>query len=175
MIRYFKNVWAGAASLVKGMALTWRYMLKKPVTILYPKEESVTPRFKGPIAFTTDELDGNHKCIACNACIKACPSRCMALDVQKNPAGQRVLTDFKVDYALCSLCGICIEVCPTDALKHDTANYDVVATLRRQMINDLLEPFRQKGVDVSQPILTPAQKKSLHTSAAKPASSEPAP
>ena len=144
------------------MGVTLKYMFKKPVTMLYPHEEIATARFKGPIAFTTDELDGNHKCIACNACIKACPSRCMALKVDKNSQGQRVLTDFKVDYSLCSLCGICIEVCPTDALMHESKDYDAVATSRSQMLNDLIQPFRERGVDVTQQILTPAQKKALH-------------
>ncbi|MCH8049687.1 4Fe-4S binding protein [Patescibacteria group bacterium] len=138
-------------------------MLRKPVTVLYPHEEIATKNFKGPIAFTTDELDQNHKCIACNACIKACPSRCMALQVEKNSEGKRVLSDFKVDYMLCSLCSICIEVCPTDALMHDSENYDIVATTRRELISDLIQPFRDKGVDVSGPILTPAQKKALYS------------
>lgn len=161
MITYFKNVFGGFWSLLVGMAVTFRYMFKKPVTVLYPKEEIATPRFKGPIAFTVDELDGNHACIACNACIKACPSRCMALKVDKNAQNQRVLTDFKVDYALCSLCGICIEVCPTDALMHDSPNYDMVAVTRAQMVNDLIQPFRDRGVDVGRQILTPAQKKAM--------------
>ena len=177
MITYLKNVWLGFWSLLVGMSVTWRYMFKKPVTVLYPKEEIATPRFKGPIAFTTDELDGSHACIACNACIKACPSRCMALKVDKNAQSQRVLTDFKVDYTLCSLCSICIEVCPTDALMHDSPNYDMVAVSRETMINDLLKPFRDRGVDVNQPIRTPAQKKALHAaagSAAAPAGAPPA-
>lgn len=165
---YFSRVFTGFWSLLAGMAVTLRYMFKKPVTVLYPYEEIATKRFKGPIAFTVDELDSNHKCIACNACIKACPSRCMALRVDKNAQGQRVLGDFKVDYSLCSLCGICIEVCPTDALKHESADYDLVAVNRGQMINDLLEPFRKRGVDVNRPILTPAQKKALAEKESKP-------
>ncbi len=161
MISYFKNVFTGFWSLLVGMGVTWRYMFKKPVTVLYPKAEIATSHFKGPIAFTVDKLDGDHACIACNACIKACPSRCMALKVDKNAQAQRVLTDFKVDYSLCSLCGICIEVCPTDALMHDSPNYDMVTTSRAAMINDLLDPFRKRGVNVDRPILTPAQKKAL--------------
>lgn len=157
-------------SLFVGMGVTLRYMLHRPVTVLYPKEEIATPRFKGPIAFTTDELDSSHKCIACNACIKACPSRCMALKTDKDDKGRRVLTDFKVDYGLCSLCGICIEVCPTDALMHDSPNYDMVATSRGGLVNDLLRPFRDRGVNVNAPIMTPAQKKALYAAKAAPQS-----
>jgi NADH-quinone oxidoreductase subunit I len=162
-MKYLGEILAGLWSLVVGMGVTLRYMLKRPVTVLYPHEEIATSRFKGPIAFTTDELDGSHRCIACNACIKACPSRCMALEVEKNAQGQRVLTQFKVDYTLCSLCGICIEVCPTEALMHDSANYDMTAVTRAEMVNDLLKPFRDRGVDLARPILTPAQKKALYS------------
>ena len=175
MITYFKNVLSGFWSLLVGMSVPWRYIFKKRVTVLYPKEEIATPRFKGPIAFTVDELDGNHACIACNACIKACPSRCMALRVDKNAQGQRVLGDFKVDYTLCSLCGICIEVCPTDALMHDSPDYDRVAVSRGAMINDLLQPFRDRGVDVNRQILTPAQKKAMKAAAGTPAGRAAAP
>lgn len=170
-----KNFFVDFWSLVSGMLVTARYMFKKPVTVLYPKEERVTPRFKGPIAFTTDELDGSHKCIACNACIKACPSRCMALDIKKNEQNQRTLIDFKVDYALCSLCGICIEVCPTDALMHDTPRYAIATTSRGAMVNDLLQPFRDKGVDIDKPILTPAQKKAQAAAAQPTPAAPPAP
>ncbi|MFT5206691.1 MAG: formate hydrogenlyase subunit 6/NADH:ubiquinone oxidoreductase subunit I [Candidatus Omnitrophota bacterium] len=166
--KYFKNILMGFISLIKGMLITWSYMLKKPVTMLYPKEECVTDRFKGPIQFTIDEQDQNHKCIACNACIKACPSRCMHLDVEKNADGKRVLTDFKVDHMLCSTCSICIDVCPTDALDHNAKGYAEATTTRSSMVHDLIEPFRIAGVDVDRPILTPAQKKALSDAKNKP-------
>ncbi len=154
---YFKDLFTGFWSLILGMSVTFRYMLKKPVTVHFPFEEVSTPHFKGPIAFTTDEADGSHKCIACNACIKACPSRCMSLEIEKNPEGKRILTDFKVDHMLCSLCSICIDVCPTDALMHDSKNYHQAAVVRKEMVNDLIKPFREKGIDVNQPIKTIAQ------------------
>lgn len=158
-MKYLRDIFNGFWSLAAGMAVTFRYMLKKPVTVLYPKQQIVTPGFRGPIAFTHDEVDDSHNCIACNACVRACPSRCMHLEITKNPKGERVLTDFKVDHSLCSLCSTCIEVCPTDALKHDFRGYDEVAVTRQSMVHDLLEPFRSGGVDVNQPIRTPAQKK----------------
>ena len=126
MIRYLQNVWNGFVSLLAGMSVTIRYMFKKPVTVIYPKERIPMKRFKGPIAFV--EKNGDHLCIACNACIKTCPSRCMSLVAGKSAVdSKRVLTDFKVNYMLCSLCSLCIDVCPTDALKHDDPNYDMVS------------------------------------------------
>ena len=52
MVSYLRRVFTGFWSLVEGMAVTLRYMFKKPVTVLYPYEEVATKRFKGPIAFT---------------------------------------------------------------------------------------------------------------------------
>lgn len=161
---YLKEVWSGFSSLIEGMAVTLRHMFKKPVTVLYPHQEIASKQFKGPISFVVDETDGNHLCIACNACIKACPSRCMALKVDKNAHGERILTDFKVDYMLCSLCSICIDVCPTDALMHASEDYDVVAVTRAEMVNDLIKPFRDRGVDVNRPIVLPSQKKAAAAS-----------
>ncbi len=160
MFNYFKKIIFGAWSLAAGMGVTLRYLFKKPVTVIYPRERIPMKRFKGPIAFVTDEKSSDHKCIACNACIKICPSRCMSLEAQKSAVdGKRVLTDFKVNYMLCSLCSLCIEVCPTDALKHDDPNYDMVASTQREMVMDLLKPFRDAGTPLTRiPVVAAAPK-----------------
>lgn len=161
MIKYFSDILSGLWGLLQGMGITFRYFFKKPVTVVYPKERVVMKRFKGPIAFVVDtpEKNGDHKCIACNACIKTCPSRCMSLAAAKSAVdGKRVLTDFKVNYMLCSLCSLCIDVCPTDALKHDDPNYDMVSLNQKGLVMDLLEPFRQRKTPLTQiPVVDPAQ------------------
>ncbi len=150
MIKYLKEVIEGFWSLLVGMAITARYFFKKPVTVIYPKERIPMKRFKGPIAFVVEEKAGDHLCIACNACIKICPSRCMSLVAQKSAVdGKRVLTDFKVNYMLCSLCSLCIDVCPTDALKHDDPNYDMTSLGQKELVMDLLQPFREKGTPLT--------------------------
>ena len=157
MIKYLKEIIEGAYSLVVGMSITMRYAFKKPVTVIYPKERIPMKRFKGPIAFVTDEKTKDHKCIACNACIKVCPSRCMSLEAKKSAVdAKRVLTDFKVNYMLCSLCSLCIDVCPTDALKHDDPNYDMVSLTQKELVMDLLKPFRDAGTPLTKiPIAEP--------------------
>lgn len=159
MIRYLTDVIEGFWSLLVGMAITIRYFFKKPVTVIYPKERIRIHRFKGPISFVVDEKTNDHRCIACNACIKTCPSRCMSLETGKSAAdGKRVLTDFKVNYMLCSLCSLCIDVCPTDALKHADEEYDMVATGQKELIMDLLEPFEKRGTPLTKiPLLAPGQ------------------
>ena len=159
MIQYLKDIIVGAYSLAVGMSVTIRYAFKKPVTVIYPKERITMKRFKGPISFVVDEKTADHRCIACNACIKTCPSRCMSLETAKSAVdGKRVLTDFKVNYMLCSLCSLCIDVCPTDALKHTDGDYDIVSTGQKELIMDLLEPFEKRGTPLTKiPVLAPGQ------------------
>ena len=165
---YFRDLFSGAKSLLVGMSITLGYFFKKPVTVLYPKERIKMKRFKGPIAFVVDrEKNDDHKCIACNACIKTCPSRCMSLVAKKSAVdGKRVLTDFKVNYSLCSLCSLCIDVCPTDALKHDDPNYDMVSLTQRELVMDLLKPFIDKKTPLTQiPVVEDAPKPAAGTAA----------
>ena len=159
MFKYLKDIFEGFWSLVVGMSVTIRYAFKPPVTVIYPKERIPMKRFKGPIAFVVGEKSQDHLCIACNACIKVCPSRCMSLEAGKSAIdNKRVLTDFKVNYMLCSLCSLCIDVCPTDALKHDDPNYDMVSLTQRELIMDLLEPFEKRGTPLTKiPVLAPGQ------------------
>ena len=177
MFQYLKDVFNGAWSLVAGMAITARYAFKKPVTVIYPKERIPMKRFKGPISFVVDDKSKDHKCIACNACIKVCPSRCMSLVAQKSVAdGKRVLTDFKVNYMLCSLCSLCIDVCPTDALKHDDPNYDMVSLTQKELIMDLMKPFRDAGTPLTRiPVVDAAASPTVGGSASggKPAAAAP--
>ncbi len=164
MIGYLKSVFNGFASLVTGMSITIRYMFKKPVTVIYPKERIPMKRFKGPIAFVVSPKDGDHLCISCNACIKTCPSRCMSLAAGKSVVdSKRILTDFTVNYMLCSLCSLCIDVCPTDALKHDDPNYDMVSLGQKDLVMDLLQPFRAKGTPLTKiAVADPQPKPAAH-------------
>ncbi|MBI3252815.1 MAG: NADH-quinone oxidoreductase subunit I [Candidatus Omnitrophica bacterium] len=155
-MNYLKEIFRGFWSLLVGMEVTIRYFFKKPVTVIYPRERLPIKRFKGPIAFVVDEKSKDHLCIACNACIKICPSRCMSLEIGKSAAdGKRVLTDFKVNYMLCSLCSLCIDVCPTDALKHAEGDYDMVSLTQKELVMDLLEPFEKRGTPLTKIPLAP--------------------
>ena len=143
-MNYIGSILSGFWSLVTGMALTWRYMFKKPVTELYPREKKqMFSRFKGPTAFVVDEKTGDHLCIACDQCAKVCPSMCIEIKKERGPDKKFKLTGYTVDYALCSLCSLCIEVCPTDALLH-AKDYDIPTLSQADLITDFLKPFKDK-------------------------------
>jgi NADH-quinone oxidoreductase subunit I len=136
-----RRVWQGAVGLWKGLRVTGLHLVRKPVTVLYPYDRREFPNFNGPIELVTFPETGTHDCIACNACVRICPSFC--IDVEgKRPEGSKKMraTKFLIDFSTCSLCGLCVEVCPTDTLKYSN-RYDEAFYTRAESVNDLLKPF----------------------------------
>ena len=142
---YISNMLSGFYSLIAGMFVTLKYIFHRPVTELYPrKKKEMYPRFKGPTSFVVDEKTGDHRCISCDLCVKICPSYCIHLEKVRGEDKKFHLTEYKVDYTLCSLCSLCLEVCPTDALTH-AKDYDIPSFSQKDLIIDFLKPFSTKG------------------------------
>ena len=136
-----RRVWLGARSLLIGLGVTAGHFFRRNVTLQYPHQEPDVTRWGGPIELVTFPETGTHDCIACNACVRVCPSDC--IDVEgKRPEGVKKMraTLFTIDFSTCSLCGLCIDVCPTDTLKYST-RYDEAMYTRPATVNDLLAPY----------------------------------
>ncbi len=140
-MRLARQVWAGAKSLMVGLVVTGRHWVRKPVTLQYPHEKPDATKWNGPIELITFPATNTHDCIACNACVRVCPSDCIEVDGRR-PEGSKKMraTLFTIDFSTCSLCGLCIDVCPTDTLR-DSTRYDEAMYTRPATVNDLLEPF----------------------------------
>ncbi len=140
-----RDIYVGAASLLVGMKVTVQNFLQPPVTSEYPKERlEMTEAYRNVIVLIEKEDIQSHDCIACKACERVCPSFCIHLDGGR-PDGlkrQRV-TEFTVDFALCSECGLCLDVCPTDTLGY-SRSYDETGYSRKDFVYDLLDPWRDK-------------------------------
>jgi len=140
-VNVFGRVFAGLRSLLVGLGVTGRHMVRPVVTLQYPHERPDVTRWGGPIELVTFPETGTHDCIACNACARICPSDCFDITGVR-PAGSKKMraNKFLLDFSTCSLCGLCIDVCPTDTLKY-SERYDDAAYRRDLTVNDLLSPF----------------------------------
>ena len=140
-MKILRQVWAGARSLMIGLGITGRHLVRRPVTLQYPHQTPDVSKWGGPIELVTFPETGSHDCIACNACTRICPSDCILVEGVR-PEGVKKMraTKFTLDFSTCSLCGLCIDVCPTDTLKY-SERYDEAMYTRPATINDLLESF----------------------------------
>ena len=75
--------------IVKGMALTFKYMFKPKVTINYPYEKGpISPRFRGEHALRRYP-NGEERCIACKLCEAICPALAITIEAEPREDGSR--------------------------------------------------------------------------------------
>ena len=97
--------------ILKGMALTLKFMFTHAVTVQYPKEKRViAPGFRGQHALAKNQA-GKAKCTGCGLCATVCPSQC----IKVTRADGRV-ANYELEILRCIYCGFCMEVCPYGAI-----------------------------------------------------------
>lgn len=144
-MNYFANFWQAIKTVAAGMRITLPYHFARSVAVQYPDvPPMVQERFRG---FHRYEIE---RCIACEACAKACPMDCISmaktaprkLDKVRNLATGGLITKYQIDYRTCMFCAQCEEVCPTDCLHmgpvHDASCYD-----RADLLADFVELAKQ--------------------------------
>ncbi|MBI4386542.1 MAG: NADH-quinone oxidoreductase subunit I [Elusimicrobia bacterium] len=132
MVTYFKEIATAAINTFKGLGVTLRYLFKPAVTVQYPAEKLVPfERFRGALLFDAET------CIACNLCVKACPSSCIALENATNEAKKKIakVAWYSIDFGKCNFCRLCEEACPTKpkAVWH-SLDYELVFENRDEMV-----------------------------------------
>ena len=115
VISYFNSLLL--IELLKGMALTWRYMFSPKYTMRYPMEHiPKSNRFRGLHALRRYP-NGEERCIACKLCEAVCPALAITIDsAPRESDGQRRTTRYDIDLFKCIFCGFCEEACPVDAI-----------------------------------------------------------
>ena len=104
------------SELLSGLALTLRYMFKRPVTVNYPFERGpLSTRFRGEHALRRYP-NGEERCIACKLCEAICPALAITIESELRDDGTRRTTRYDIDMTKCIFCGFCEESCPVDSI-----------------------------------------------------------
>jgi NADH-quinone oxidoreductase subunit I len=106
----------------RGLGVTFKNLLRPPVTVQYPEERRVLPeRTRGRHVLHRYE-NGLERCIGCYLCAGACPADCIYIEAAENTpenrvsAGERYARVYEIDELRCIFCGLCEEACPTGAI-----------------------------------------------------------
>lgn len=120
------------SALMKGLGLTFRLMLRKPITVQYPTERDVLPPRTRAELNLKRWPDGMLKCVACKLCARACPDCLIDIETTKAEDGPQVIDLWGWESQACMFCGLCADACPWDALEL-TANYELASFTRDAM------------------------------------------
>jgi len=102
--------------LLKGMALTGRYMFARKITLQFPEDKTpLSPRFRGLHALRRYP-NGEERCIACKLCEAVCPALAITIESTERDDGSRRTTRYDIDLTKCIFCGFCEESCPVDSI-----------------------------------------------------------
>jgi NADH-quinone oxidoreductase subunit I len=119
--------------LVKGLGISIKYMLKRPVTLNYPHEKGpLSPRFRGEHALRRYP-NGEERCIACKLCEAICPAQCIVIEAEPREDGSRRTTRYDIDMTKCIYCGFCQEACPVDAIV-EGPNFEFATETREELM-----------------------------------------
>src|SRR5438445_12996973 len=86
-----------------AMRLVFRHMFVKSVTFQYPREKRTIPdAHRGALGLLRYD-DGVERCVGCDLCDAACPSRCIKVVTAEDPNKplSRYETECYIDFATC--------------------------------------------------------------------------
>ena len=117
-----KNYGEGIA---KGMAMTMKNALRRPITTQYPEQKlNISRRTRG-----NQLIWDKNTCIACSMCAKACPVHCIDMVTSRDEDNKLKVNKMDYDAGLCIFCGLCVEACPKTCLflsaDYEKARYSI--------------------------------------------------
>lgn len=151
---YFGEIGGALKTLATGLKTTMKEYFTPKSTEQYPENRKTTlhvsKRHRGRLVFVRDE-NGNHKCVACTMCEKACPNGTITIthEMVENPETgkkKRQLIDYQYDLGECMFCQLCVNACNFGAIK-----FNQRLRKRRLRPPEARVPPRQGGLQRRQP------------------------
>ncbi len=148
---------------LKGLSVTLRNLLRKPITTEYPSEKLTPPkRFRGAHGhFVWDGSEpnslkaiegymsyekGKSRCVACYMCQTACPMPTLfRIKAVQEPDGTKRVVRFEMNLLNCLFCGLCVDACPVGCLTM-TDLYELAGYSRREAVLKI-DRLENHGVD----------------------------
>ena len=131
------RVVTGAASLAQGLAITFSYLFRRPITIQYPEKRVAMPlRFRGRLVLPVDPDKGTDRCTACMRCVWACPNHSIDIEKETGPDGKPRPASYRYNLGTCMFCNLCVEACPFFALVMSD-EHELATTDRSALVLDL--------------------------------------
>ena len=150
MLDKLRDICVGFRSLIVGLGVSGKTCFEPPVTEQYPDEvfnrpfkrhgvapRRVSERYRGTLALAWDWEHEITACIACRACERACPSKCIGGIETIGRGRERRAASFSIELSWCCHCGLCVEACPVkgNAIR-STPDFETVATDRQELAVD---------------------------------------
>jgi NADH-quinone oxidoreductase subunit I len=124
-----------ARAVGRAMGVTFKNLLRRPITVRYPTVKRVYPdRFRGILALTYDPQTGEENCIGCRLCEYICPPQVIKVEMLKAEKRNWAKT-FTLELYSCEFCELCVQVCPTDAIVM-MRSFDLATADRRELLLD---------------------------------------
>jgi len=133
--RFWAEIPQLVRAIARAMGVTFRNLLRRPITVRYPTVKRVYPdRFRGILALTYDGDTGEENCIGCRLCEYICPPQVIRVEMLKAERRNYAKT-FTLELYSCEFCELCVQVCPTDAIIM-LKSFDLATADRRELLLD---------------------------------------